>query len=372
MNDEKDESIDNEPVVPKFGEGEDLLRPSRDLEEKKKEPGFVKKFLKKRKEKLKKIPRWKRRRRLAKQIIAVLLIVFFIGYSKIVYGFISVARQDSDFAWFSLEYVKMLSFYVLAGVPLLLVLGFLCLVVMVKTRWDAERKLYEDPDINQWLVCFNWSKNILHLPTVIFSAALAFAIWKNPSHIRIFSTIWCFVFIVCEIIKDKDLSLWKLLSVFIFFAFLGIGFVSIEKIDWVGRQFMKINIQVSSHFMILIGIYFLLDICACFIIGVFWYYRFEPNQLVVEKGMAQNADLLDREDYNATVETTNDFIEWLLGMGKIRVEFKVGNRQPKEIYVGRIKNKSEWIKSIMGKKALDLHSSSSTGKASAEDQQLET
>ena len=54
----------------------------------------------------------------------------------------------------------------------LLAAGVLLFVLFrktIRTRVRMEKQLRADPDINEWLVVYGWSRKILYMPTIVYS-----------------------------------------------------------------------------------------------------------------------------------------------------------------------------------------------------------
>ena len=67
--------------------------------------------------------------------------------------------------------------------PLVLVLfglvAWMLLRKTIRTRFRMRKQLREDPDINEWLVVFSWSRKILYGPTIVYSMLAAILSWTN-------------------------------------------------------------------------------------------------------------------------------------------------------------------------------------------------
>jgi len=77
--------------------------------------------------------------------------------------------------------------------------------------------------------------------------------------------------------------------------------------------------------------------------------------LNVQKGPTESGGHIAREDYNTVVDTS-DFLERLMGFGRIVVIFKDMKTQPIELLVWKIQRKAQLLEQVRGKFAIDFDS----------------
>lgn len=65
----------------------------------------------------------------------------------------------------------MIAMYIAVGLAIAAVGAWLILRRTVRTRLRMQKVMKLDPDINDWLVIFNWTPKILYAPTIIASLA---------------------------------------------------------------------------------------------------------------------------------------------------------------------------------------------------------
>jgi hypothetical protein len=73
----------------------------------------------------------------------------------------------------------------------------------------------------------------------------------------------------------------------------------------------------------------------------------------MQEGLHESGEQIMRDDYNTRVDTS-DFLERLLGFGKIIITFKDKNRQPLTVLVWRIQAQAQALEKTRGKLAIDL------------------
>ncbi|MEN6334752.1 MAG: hypothetical protein ABFE01_10860, partial [Phycisphaerales bacterium] len=103
---------------------------------------------------------------------------------------------------------------------------------------------------------------------------------------------------------------------------------------------------------LLIAIFGLLTIAISWLQGLFYYVAITPNFLNVQVGPAEAGEQIGREDYNTKVDTA-DFLERLLGFGRISITFKDKSRPPLTLLVWRIEKKAEMLERVRAKFAID-------------------
>ena len=72
----------------------------------------------------------------------------------------------------------------------------------------------------------------------------------------------------------------------------------------------------------------------------------------LQDGPTESGEQIGREDYNTRIDT-NDFLERLMGFGKIIITFKERKREPIVVLVWRIKNKAQLLENVRAKFAID-------------------
>ena len=61
---------------------------------------------------------------------------------------------------------EMIAVYIAIGVVAAALIAWLVLKKTVRTRLRMEKTVRDDPDINDWLIIFNWTPKILYVPSI--------------------------------------------------------------------------------------------------------------------------------------------------------------------------------------------------------------
>ena len=72
----------------------------------------------------------------------------------------------------------------------------------------------------------------------------------------------------------------------------------------------------------------------------------------LQDGPTESGEQIGREDYNTKIDTS-DFLERLMGFGRIIITFKDRKREPISVLVWRIQKKAELLESVRAKFAID-------------------
>ncbi|NIA07226.1 MAG: hypothetical protein GWP14_06260 [Actinobacteria bacterium] len=257
---------------------------------------------------------------------------------------------------------KMIALYIAVGVALAGAVAWLVLGKTVRSRLRMEKILRNDPDINDWLIVFNWTPKILYLPTIAASVAacllmsLRQAGWVFEAvSPEVIGGIWLVVFFVNFLIEEFEISVKLLLITLVSVGFL---LLWLHLLGWVVgflKSFRHLALSVNATGYLLVAIIGLLTIFVSWLKGLFFYVAITPNYMNLQEGPTETGEQIGREDYNSRVDT-GDFLERLLGFGKILITFKDQKRQPISLLVWRIDKKAQLLEKVRGKFAIDLDS----------------
>jgi hypothetical protein len=268
--------------------------------------------------------------------------------------------------------------WVVFFIPVLLIGGGAMAFVLfrhtLRTRLRVGRQLRDDPDINEWLIVFDWSRKVVYVPTILasFAAALAMGLVRwgvipaegAAQFSKIVGGVWLVVFIVNFLVDEYEMSVKMLAILILFLVLLGLWLFILGWIrpffDLLGRVTISMNATVYLVF----GILFSLAVGIAWIRGLFYYAAFTPNYLNVQIGPTETGEQVSREDYSTRVDT-GDFLERLLGFGRIVVTFRDSRRMPMMFLVGRIGTRAQRLESIRGKLAVDRHQPGREGQSSS-------
>ena len=255
---------------------------------------------------------------------------------------------------------QMIALYIAIGLALAVTVTWLVLRKTLRTRLGMQKALRQDPDINDWLVIFNWTPKILYVPTIIASllaSVLMFlkeADWWGFSYIPgvVIGGIWLAIFFLNFLVEEYNISIKVLLITLIS---LGCLFLWLHLLGWVVgflKLFRHLALSVNATGYLLVGIIGLLTIMISWLKGLFYYITITPNYMNLQEGPTESGEQIGREDYNSRVDTS-DFLERLMGFGRIIITFKDNKRHPIVVLVWRIQKKAQLLEKVRAKFAID-------------------
>ncbi len=257
---------------------------------------------------------------------------------------------------------RMIALYIAIGVVGTSVVGWFMLRKTIRTRLRMKRIVREDPDIHDWLIAFNWSQKILYIPTIAASllAALLMLLhnagwifeYINP---KVVGGIWFGIVFLNLLVEEYNMSVKVLIIVLVSSGF---SLLWLHLLGWVvpfWKLFGHLAVTVSSMGFLLVALIGLMIIFISWLKGLFYYVTMTPNYMNMQQGPTESGGHIGREDYNTIVDTT-DFLERLMGFGRIVIIFKDMKRQPLVLLVWQIQKKAQMLERVRGKFAIDLNS----------------
>ena len=256
---------------------------------------------------------------------------------------------------------RMIAVYIAVGVVAASVVAWLTLRRTVRTRLSVNKKLREDPDINDWLVIFNWTPKILYAPTIVASLLASLLMFLreagwifsaiNPG---IIGGIWFAVVFLNLLVEEYNITV-KVLII----AVVSSGFflLWLHLLDWVVpflKLFGHLALSINGTGFLLVTIIGLLIIFISWLKGLFYYVTITPNYMNIQEGPTESGRHIGREDYNTVVDTS-DFLERLMDFGRIVIIFKDMKTQPIVLLVWRIHKKAQLLERVRGKFAIDFN-----------------
>ena len=258
--------------------------------------------------------------------------------------------------------------YVILAVPLALValtaLMFLLLRNTLRTRYRVARQLDLDQDINEWLICFDWSRKVLYMPAILMSFIGALAMlmiqWKAitehaaPVVAQAVGGLWLLAFVVSFLVDEYEMS-FKVLSVIVLLVLLLVLWLHL--LGWLVaflRLLGRVSVSMSWQGFLFIGLLFSVGIVVSWIKGLFYYVAITPNYMNIQVGVTESGEQISREEYSTRVDT-GDFLERIMGFGRIVITFRDNRRLPLSLLVGRIGKKATTLESLRGILAVDAH-----------------
>ena len=227
----------------------------------------------------------------------------------------------------------------------------------IRTRIRVGRQLRMDPDINEWLVVFGWSRKILYIPTILVSLAACITMLILDGNVeggRIVGGVWLGVFFLNFLVDEYEINVKVLLILILVVAVLSLWLVFLNWWWPVLRAFRYLGFVMSAVGYLVIAAIFSLAIVISWIHGLFYYVAITPNYMNIQTGPTETGEQIAREEYSTRIDT-GDFLERLLGFGRIIITFSDQRRQPIMLLVGRVGRKAQKVESIRGKLAFDRH-----------------
>jgi hypothetical protein len=262
--------------------------------------------------------------------------------------------------------------YVILAVPFGLVvlaaLVFLLLRHTLRTRYRVARQLELDQDINEWLICFDWSRKVLYLPAIAMSFVGAFVMllvqWgvlagtdvhgKVALVPQVIGGLWLLAFLISFLVDEYEMSV-KILAIIVLLVLLLVLWLHL--LGWLMgflRLLGRVSVSMSWQGFLFIGLLFSVGIVVSWIKGLFYYIAITPNYMNMQVGLTETGEQVSREDYSTRIDT-GDFLERIMGFGRIVITFRDNRRLPLSLLVGRIGKKASTLESIRGKLAVDAY-----------------
>ncbi len=267
------------------------------------------------------------------------------------------AALEEKWSWTS---NGMIALYIAIGVVLAAVVAWLLVHRTLRTRIGMEKQLRLDPDMNDWLVIFGWTPKVLYTPTIVAAILAAVLMFMQESGWRIFASInpkvvggvWFVVFFLNFLIEEYAISIKILLIAIVGMACL---LLWLHLLGWVVgflKLFRHLAFSISATGYVLIAAIGFLTILISWLRGLFFYVAITPNYLNLQEGPTEAGEQIGREDYNTKIDT-GDFLERLLGFGRISITFKEKPRLPLTLLVWRVEKKAQMLEKVRGKYAID-------------------
>jgi len=256
---------------------------------------------------------------------------------------------------------RMIALYIAIAVLVGVVIACLVLRRTVRTRLRTEKQIRDDRDIHEWLVVFNWTPKILYVPTLLASLVASLIMFLKgfgwfPAGVTpgMIGGVWFAVLFLNFLVEEYEISV-KVLLITILCA--GLVLLWVHLLDSVGpfiKSFRHLGFSVSAGGYLLVAVIGLLTIFISWLKGLFYYVALTPNYMNIQEGPTETGEQISREDYNTRVDTS-DFLERLLGFGRIVITFKDQKRLPIVLLVWGIKKKTQKLEEIRGSIVIDRH-----------------
>ena len=265
--------------------------------------------------------------------------------------------KPSEIEWFSNQ---MIAVYIAIGLLVASVAAWFILRKTLRTRLKMQKVMKLDPDVNDWLIIFNWTPKILYAPTIVASLIASLLMYLNEIDLWFFGaipgvvigSIWLAIFFLNFLIEEYSISI-KILIITL--VSLGCFFLWLHLLGWVVgflKLFKHLALSVNAAGYLLVGIIGLFTILISWLKGLFYYMTITPNYMNLQEGPTESGEQIGREDYNSRIDTS-DFLERIMGFGRIIITFKDRKREPIGVLVWRIQKKAQMLEKVRAKFAID-------------------
>jgi hypothetical protein len=218
-----------------------------------------------------------------------------------------------------------------------------------------EKQLRDDPDTDEWLVIFGWTRKILYIPTIAASLIASVVMLFFPTDSvssSVIGGVWLAIFFINLLIEEFELSLKILLIILLCILLLVLWLASLDLLTPFLRQFRHLGIQINATGYLVIALLFLMTIVVSYLRGLFYYVAITPNCIYTQTGPTETGEQIARESYSTRIDT-GDFMERLMGFGRIIITFSDQRRLPMMLLVGRIGVKARKLEAIRGTLSVD-------------------
>ncbi|MBN1806219.1 MAG: hypothetical protein JW837_13305 [Sedimentisphaerales bacterium] len=255
---------------------------------------------------------------------------------------------------------RMIAFYIAIGLAVGTIVAWLALRKTLRTRLAMKKSMIQDPDIDDFLIIFNWTPKVLYFFTMIASVLASILMFLHQKDVWLFASIrpeiiggvWFAVFFLNFLVEEYNITIKTLLI-----TILGIGFLLLwlNLVGWVSGflgLFKHFALSISATGYLLVSLIGFFTILISWLKGLFYYVTITPNYMNLQEGPTETGEQIGREDYNTRVDTSN-FFGRLLGFGNIIITFKDKKRQPITFLVDGIKSKSQMLEKVRAKLVID-------------------
>jgi hypothetical protein len=279
----------------------------------------------------------------------VVIFSIFLVVGGVIWAVVYLVRKVEEFSWFS---NGMIALYIALGFIVAVVVAWFVLRKTFRTRLRMDKALKEDPDINDWLIVYNWTAKILYVPT-IFASFLAAALLCIPCiPPAVVGGVWFIVFLLNFLVEEYNISIKILLIALVSLGFFLLWLHLLGYVVGFFKLFRHIAISMNATVYLLVGIIGLFVVFISWLKGLFYYMTFTPNYMNIQEGPTESGEQIGREDYNTRIDTS-DFLERIMGFGRMIITFKDRKREPIIVLVWRIQKKAQQLESVRAKFAID-------------------
>ncbi|MHC4264759.1 MAG: hypothetical protein ACYSUK_02370 [Planctomycetota bacterium] len=296
----------------------------------------------------------------------LLMLIDLLAFIVFVYVFmIRSIIQDVYNESFSFISNRMISFYCVLAITV----GILIFIMIfkgtrsVRTRFERENEVRQNPNIKVWLIGFDWGWPVLFLPTVVLMAVFgAIGILLNlifgeaEAMKAILGVMGGIVIafgalnaaVVIFKLRPVVLGLMLLGAVILFLILLlhGTGtFLNFFK------SFRHLGVSIEPLGYLLLAYVWSVFLRIIWIRSLFFYWVFLPNRLELQHGLSESNDSVDRDDLRHQIDTDDVILRWW-NVGIITFYFPELDRLPITNVILGIRKKAVYANRIASVKTM--------------------
>jgi hypothetical protein len=290
-------------------------------------------------------------------LFAIVVYVYYFMIRSIV--------KDVSEGSFSFVSNRMFSFYCVLAITVA-ILVLLCVFKMtksVRTRFERDNEVRQNPNIKVWLCGYDWGWPILFLPTMILMIAAGIVgillnlLFDSSAAVLTAQNILGGIVIVVGalnaaviIFKLKPVTLGLLLGGFLVILLIlllhgpntFLGFF---------KGFRHLGVKIEPLGYILLAYVWSVFLRIIWIKSLFFYWVFIPNRLELQHGLAESNDSVDRDDLRHKIDTDDVILRWW-NVGIITFYFPELDRLPVTNVVLGIRKKAIYANRIASVKTM--------------------
>ena len=288
---------------------------------------------------------------------AVLIYVYYLMIRSIV--------KDVSESSFSFISNRMFAFYCVLAitVAILVLLLIFKMTKSVRTRFERDNEVRQNPNIKIWLTGYDWGWPVLFLPTMALMIAAGIVgillnlLFDSSAAVLVTQDIIGGIVIAAGalnaaviIFKLKPVTLALLLggfSVILLILLLHgpntfLGFF---------KGFRHLGVKIEPLGYILLAYVWSVFLRITWLKSLFFYWVFIPNRLELQHGLAESNDSVDRDDLRHKIDTDDVILRWW-NVGIITFYFPELDRLPVTNVVLGIRKKAAYANRIASVKTI--------------------
>ena len=297
--------------------------------------------------------------------ITLLFTDFFAVVIYVYYLLMRSIVKDVSEGSFSFVSNRMFSFYCVLAitVTILVLLLIFKKTQSVRTRFERDNEVRQNPNIKIWLTGYDWGWPILFLPTMILMIAAGIVgillklLFDSSTAVLAAQDIIGGIVIAAGAL-NAAVIIFKLKPVTL--GLLSGGFLIILLIlllhgpnTFLGffKGFRHLGVNIEPLGYILLAYVWSVFLRIIWVKSLFFYWVFIPNRLELQHGLAESNDSVDRDDLRHKIDTDDVILRWW-NVGIITFYFPELDRLPVTNVVLGIRKKAVYANRIASVKTM--------------------